>query len=153
MLYLKEGDLYKNVRMLTETVKSPFYGGIYLLRRGDVEDTWTLSPYDEDNDKILSGSNYISDISHDDMSLLINDDTVLEYYRPANSILVKPKKRELDICVGDLVEFYENSSYGYVTDVYKNIDDFVYVLSVPSPFTTTKIVKREEIKKVYKKVN
>lgn len=153
MLYLKEGDLYKNVRMITETVKSPFYGDIYLLRRGDVEDTWTLSPYDEDNDKILSGSNYISDISHDDMSLLINDDTVLEYYRPANSILVKPKKKELDIAVGDLVEFGENPSYAFVTSIYKSIDDFIYVLSLSSNTTITRIAKKEAIKKVYKKIN
>lgn len=153
MLYLKEGDLYKNVRMLTKTVKSPFYGDIYILIRGDEDDTWILAPYDEENDKVSYGSNYVSNRAYDDMLRIINDDTMLEYYRPSNYNSIKPKKRELDICVGDLVEFYENSSYGYVTDVYKNIDDFVYVLSVPSPLTTTKIVKREEIKKVYKKVN
>lgn len=151
MIYLKEGDLYKNVRMLTETVKSPFYGDIYLLRRGDVEDTWTLSPYDEDNDKIISGSNYISDISHDDMSLLINDDTVLEYYKSSNSNPIKSK--EIDIAVGDLVEFGENPSYAFVTSIYKSVDDFIYVLSLSSNTTITRIAKKEAIKKVYKKIN
>ena len=69
MLYLKEGDLYKNVRILAGTSKSPFYGDVYILRRGDKEDTWTLSSYDEETGKICEGSNYISDISYDDMLL------------------------------------------------------------------------------------
>ena len=66
MLYLKEGDLYKNVRMLTETVKSPFYGDIYILIRGEKADTWTLAAYYEENNIIPPhSSNYISDISYD----------------------------------------------------------------------------------------
>lgn len=154
MLYLKEGDLYKNIRMLTKEIRSPYYGEIYILVKGDVEDTWTLAHYDGENNKIIpNSSNYISDISYNDMLLLINDDTALEYYRPANSILVKPKKKELDIAVGDLVEFGENSRYAYVTGIYKSIDDFIYVLSVSSILTTTEMVKGEEIKKVYKKIN
>lgn len=151
MLYLKEGDLYKNVRMLTETVKSPFYGDIYILIRGDVEDSWTLSNYDEEDNKILPNSNYISDISYDDMLLLINDDTALEYYKPSNYNSIKSK--ELDIAVGDLVEFGENSSYAFVTSIYKSIDDFIYVLSLSSNTTITRIAKKEAIKKVYKKIN
>lgn len=164
MLYLREGDLYKNVRMLTETVKSPYYGDIYILRKGDKEGTWTLSSYDEDNNIILPpSSNYISDISYDDMLLFINDDTTLEYYRPSNYNLeyyrqfnynsIKPDNKELDIRVGDLVEFGEKSSYAFVTSIYKSIDDFIYVLSLSSNTTITKIVKKEEIKKVYKKIN
>lgn len=151
MLYLKEGDLYKNVRMLTETVKSPFYGDIYILIRGDVEDSWTLSNYDEEDNKILPNSNYISDISYDDMLLLINDDTALEYYKTSNSNPIKSK--ELDIAVGDLVEFGESPSYAFVTSVYKSIDDFIYVLSLSSNTTITRIAKKEAIKKVYKKIN
>ena len=153
MLYLKEGDLYKNVRMLTEDVKSPFYGDVYILIRGDVEDSWTLSHYDEEDNKILPNSNYISDISYDDMLLLINDDTALEYYKPSNYNSIKPRKRELDISVGDLVEFGENSSYAFVTSIYKSIDDFIYVLSLSSNTTITRIAKKEAIKKVYKKIN
>lgn len=154
MLYLKEGDLYKNVRMLTETVKSPFYGDIYILIRGEKEDTWTLSAYDEDNNIILPhSSNYISDIPYDDMLLFINDDTALEYYKPSNYSPIKPKKKELAICVGDLVEFGENGSYAFVTSIYKSEDDFIYVLSLSSNTTITRIAKKEAIKKVYKKIN
>ena len=154
MLYLKEGDLYKNVRMLTETVKSPFYGDIYILIRGEKADTWTLAAYDEENNIILPhSSNYISDISYDDMLLFINDDTILEYYRPSNYNSIRPKKRELDICVGDLVEFGENGSYAFVTSIYKSEDDFIYVLSLSSSTTITRIAKKEAIKKVYKKIN
>lgn len=152
MLYLKEGDLYKNVRMLTKEIKSPYYGEIYILVKGDVEDTWTLSHYDEENDKILpNSSNYISDISYNDMLLLINDDTALQYYRPSNNNPIKSK--ELDIEVGDLVEFGENPSYAFVTSIYKSIDDFIYVLSLSSNTTITRIAKKEAIKKVYKKIN
>lgn len=150
MLYLKEGDLYKNVRMIAGTFKSPFYGEIYILRRGDEEDTWTLSSYDEENDKVSYDSNYASNRTSDDMLRIINDGT-LEYYKSSNSNPVKSK--ELDIGVGDLVEFGENNSYAYVTDIYKGIDDFIYVLRVASSLTITEIVKREEIKKVYKKIN
>lgn len=153
MLYLKEGDLYRNVRIIVGEFKSPFYGNIYILRRGDIEDTWTLSNYDEDNEKVSEGSNYISNISSDDMLLLINDDTALEYYRPANSIPTEPKKKELNIRVGDLVEFGENSSYAFVTSIYKSEDDFIYVLSLSSNTTITRIAKKEAIKKVYKKIN
>ena len=152
MLYLKEGDLYKNIRMLTKEIRSPYYGEIYILVKGDVEDTWTLSPYDEENDKILpNSSNYISDISYNDMLLLINDDTALQYYRPSNNNPIKSK--ELDIEVGDLVEFGENPSYAFVTSVYKSVDDFIYVLSLSSNTTITRIAKKEAIKKVYKKIN
>lgn len=152
MLYLKEGDLYKNVRMLTKEIRSPYYGEIYILVKGDVEDTWTLSPYDEENDKILpNSSNYISDISYKDMLLLINDDTALQYYRPSNNNSIKSK--ELDIEVGDLVEFGENPSYAFVTSIYKSVDDFIYVLSLSSNTTITRIAKKEAIKKVYKKIN
>lgn len=152
MLYLKEGDLYRNVKMLTETVKSPFYGDIYILMKGEKEDTWTLSAYDEENNVILPhSSNYISDISYDDMLLFINDDTALEYYRPSNINSIKSK--ELDIEVGDLVEFGENPSYAFVTSIYKSIDDFIYVLSLSSNTTITRIAKKEAIKKVYKKIN
>lgn len=152
MLYLKEGDLYRNVKMLTETVKSPFYGDIYILMKGEKEDTWTLSAYDEENNIILPhSSNYISDISYDDMLLFINDDTALEYYRPSNINSIKSK--ELDIEVGDLVEFGENPSYAFVTSIYKSIDDFIYVLSLSSNTTITRIAKKEAIKKVYKKIN
>lgn len=152
MLYLKEGDLYKNIRMLTKEIKSPFYGDIYILVKGDVEDTWTLSLYDEENDKILpNNSNYISDISYNDMLLLINDDTALQYYRPSNTNSIKSK--ELDIAVGDLVEFGENPSYAFVTSIYKSVDDFIYVLSLSSNTTITRIAKKEAIKKVYKKIN
>lgn len=152
MLYLKEGDLYKNIRMLTKEIKSPYYGEIYILVKGDVEDTWTLSPYDEENDKILpNSSNYISDISYNDMLLLINDDTALQYYGPSNNNHIKSK--ELDIEVGDLVEFGENPSYAFVTSIYKSVDDFIYVLSLFSNTTITRIAKKEAIKKVYKKMN
>lgn len=152
MLYLKEGDLYKNIRMLTREIKSPFYGELYILVKGDVEGTWTLSHYDEENDKILpNSSNYISDISYNDMLLLINDDTALEYYRPSNHNPIKSK--ELDIAVGDLVEFGENPSYAFVTSIYKSVDDFIYVLSLSSNTTITRIAKKEAIKKVYKKIN
>lgn len=152
MLYLKEGDLYKNVRMLTKEIRSPYYGEIYILVKGDVEDTWTLSPYDEENDKILpNSSNYISDISYNDMLLLINDDTALQYYRSSNNNPIKSK--ELDIEVGDLVEFGENPSYAFVTSIYKSVDDFIYVLSLSSNTTITRIAKKEAIKKVYKKMN
>lgn len=152
MLYLKEGDLYKNIRMLTKEIKSPYYGEIYILVKGDVEDTWTLSPYDEGNDKILpNSSNYISDISYNDMLLLINDDTALQYYKPSNHNPIKSK--ELDIEVGDLVEFGENPSYAFVTSIYKSVDDFIYVLSLSSNTTITRIAKKEAIKKVYKKMN
>lgn len=152
MLYLKEGDLYKNIRMLTKEIRSPYYGEIYILVKGDVEDTWTLSPYDEENDKILpNSSNYISDISYNDMLLLINDDTALQYYRPSNNNPIKSK--ELDIVVGDLVEFGENPSYAFVTSIYKSVDDFIYVLSLSSNTTITRIAKKEAIKKVYKKIN
>lgn len=153
MLYLREGDLYRNVRIIAGEFKSPFYGNIYILRRGDIEDTWTLSSYDEDNEKVGEGSNYISNISSDDMLLLINDDTALEYYRSVNSIPTKPEKKELDIRVGDLVEFGENSSYAFVTSIYKSVDDFIYVLSLSSNTTITRIAKKEAIKKVYKKIN
>lgn len=152
MLYLKEGDLYKNIRMLTKEIKSPYYGEIYILIKGDVEDTWTLSHYDEENDKILpNSSNYISDISYNDMLLLINDDTALQYYRSSNNNHIKSK--ELDIEVGDLVEFGENPSYAFVTSIYKSVDDFIYVLSLSSNTTITRIAKKEAIKKVYKKIN
>ena len=152
MLYLKEGDLYKNIRMLTKEIKSPYYGEIYILVKGDVEDTWTLSPYDGENDKILpNSSNYISDISYNDMLLLINDDTALQYYKPSNHNLIKSK--ELDIEVGDLVEFGENPSYAFVTSIYKSEDNFIYVLSLSSNTTITRIAKKEAIKKVYKKIN
>lgn len=152
MLYLKEGDLYKNVRMLTKEIKSPYYGEIYILIKGDVEDTWTLSHYDEENDKILpNSSNYISDISYNDMLLLINDDTALQYYRSSNNNPIKSK--ELNIEVGDLVEFGENPSYAFVTSIYKSVDDFIYVLSLSSNTTITRIAKKEAIKKVYKKIN
>lgn len=151
MLYLKEGDLYKNIRMLTKEIRSPYYGEIYILVRGDVEDTWTLSHYDEENDKILPNSNYISDISYNDMLLLINDDTALQYYRPSNHNSIKSK--ELDIAVGDLVEFGENPSYAFVTSIYKSEDNFIYVLSLSSNTTITRIAKKEAIKKVYKKIN
>lgn len=152
MLYLKEGDLYKNIRMLTKEIKSPYYGEIYILIKGDVEDTWTLSHYDEENDKILpNSSNYISDISYNDMLLLINDDTALQYYRSSNNNPIKSK--ELDIEVGDLVEFGENPSYAFVTSIYKSVDDFIYVLSLSSNTTITRIAKKEAIKKVYKKIN
>lgn len=152
MLYLKEGDLYKNIRMLTKETKSPYYGEVYILVKGDIEDTWTLSHYDEENDKILpNSSNYISDISYNDMLLLINDDTALQYYKPSNHNLIKSK--ELDIEVGDLVEFGENPSYAFVTSIYKSVDDFIYVLSLSSNTTITRIAKKEAIKKVYKKIN
>lgn len=152
MLYLKEGDLYKNVRMLTKEIKSPYYGEIYILVKGDVEDTWTLSSYDEENDKILpNSSSYISDISYNDMLLLINDYTALQYYKPSNNNHIKSK--ELDIEVGDLVEFGENPSYAFVTSIYKSVDDFIYVLSLSSNTTITRIAKKEAIKKVYKKMN
>lgn len=152
MLYLKEGDLYKNIRMLTKEIRSPYYGEIYILVKGDVEDTWTLSPYDGENDKILpNSSNYISDISYNDMLLLINDDTALQYYKPSNHNLIKSK--ELDIEVGDLVEFGENPSYAFVTSIYKSEDNFIYVLSLSSNTTITRIAKKEAIKKVYKKIN
>ena len=153
MLYLKEGDLYKNVKMLGGTIESPFYGEIYILIRGDVEDTWTLASYDEENDKVIYDSNYISNIESDDMLKFINDDTMLEYYKSSNYNSIKPKKRELDICVGDLVEFGENSSYAFVTSIYKSVDDFIYVLSLSSNTTITRIAKKEAIKKVYKKIN
>ena len=151
MLYLKEGDLYKNVKMLGGTIESPFYGEIYILIRGDVEDTWTLASYDEENDKVIYDSNYISNIDSDDMLKFINDDTMLEYYKSSNSNPIKSK--ELDIEVGDLVEFGENPSYAFVTSIYKSVDDFIYVLSLSSNTTITKIVKKEDIKKVYKKIN
>lgn len=152
MLYLKEGDLYKNIRMLTKEIRSPYYGELYILVKGDVEDTWTLSHYDEENDKILpNSSNYISDISYNDMLLLINDDTALQYYRASNNSHIKSK--ELDIEVGDLVEFGENPSYAFVTSIYKSVDDFIYVLSLSSNTTITRIAKKEAIKKVYKKIN
>lgn len=152
MLYLKEGDLYKNIRMLTKEIRSPYYGEIYILVKGDVEDTWTLSHYDEENDKILpNSSNYISDISYNDMLLLINDDTALQYYRSSNNNPIKSK--ELNIEVGDLVEFGENPSYAFVTSIYKSVDDFIYVLSLSSNTTITRIAKKEAIKKVYKKIN
>lgn len=151
MLYLKEGDLYKNVRMLTEIIKSPFYGDVYILIRGDEEDTWTLAPYDEENDKVDTSSNYVSDITSDDMLRIINDDTLLEYYKSSNSNPIKSK--ELDIAVGDLVEFGENNSYAFVTSIYKSVDDFIYVLSLSSNTTITRIAKKEAIKKVYKKIN
>lgn len=151
MLYLKEGDLYKNVKMLGGTIKSPFYGEIYILIRGDVEDTWTLASYDEENDKVIYDSNYISNIDSDDMLKFINDDTMLEYYKSLNSNPIKSK--ELDIEVGDLVEFGENPSYAFVTSIYKSVDDFIYVLSLSSNTTITRIAKKEAIKKVYKKIN
>ena len=151
MLYLKEGDLYKNVKMLGGTIESPFYGEIYILIRGDVEDTWTLSSYDEENDKVIYDSNYISNIDSDDMLKFINDDTMLEYYKSSNSNPIKSK--ELDIEVGDLVEFGENPSYAFVTSIYKSVDDFIYVLSLSSNTTITRIAKKEAIKKVYKKIN
>lgn len=152
MLYLKEGDLYKNIRMLTKEIKSPYYGEIYILVKGDVEDTWTLSHYDEENDKILpNSSNYISDISYNDMLLLINDDTALQYYKSSNNNPIK--SNELYIEVGDLVEFGENPSYAFVTSIYKSVDDFIYVLSLSSNTTITRIAKKEAIKKVYKKMN
>lgn len=151
MLYLKEGDLYKNVRMLGGTVESPFYGEIYILIRGDVEDTWTLAYYDEENDKVSYGSNYVSNRESDDMLRIINDDTRLEYYKSSNSNPIKSK--EIDIAVGDLVEFGENPSYAFVTSIYKSVDDFIYVLSLSSNTTITRIAKKEAIKKVYKKIN
>lgn len=151
MLYLKEGDLYKNVKMLGGTIESPFYGEIYILIRGDVEDTWTLASYDEENDKVIYDSNYISNIDSDDMLKFINDDTRLEYYKSSNSNPIKSK--ELDIEVGDLVEFGENPSYAFVTSIYKSVDDFIYVLSLSSNTTITRIAKKEAIKKVYKKIN
>lgn len=153
MLYLKEGDLYKNVRMLTKEIKSPFYGDIYILVKGDVEDTWTLSSYDAENDKVDYGynSSYTSNITSDDMLRIINDDTLLEYYKSSNSNHIKSK--ELDIEVGDLVEFGENPSYAFVTSIYKSVDDFIYVLSLSSNTTITRIAKKEAIKKVYKKMN
>ena len=151
MLYLKEGDLYKNVKMLGGTVESPFYGEIYILIRGDEEDTWTLASYDEENDKVIYDSNYISNIESDDMLKFINDDTKLEYYKSSNYNPIKSK--ELDIAVGDLVEFGENSSYAFVTSIYKSVDDFIYVLSLSSNTTITRIAKKEAIKKVYKKIN
>ena len=151
MLYLKEGDLYKNVKMLGGTIESPFYGEIYILIRGDVEDTWTLASYDEENDKVIYDSNYISNIDSDDMLKFINDDTMLEYYKSSNSNPIKSK--ELEIEVGDLVEFGENPSYAFVTSIYKSIDDFIYVLSLSSNTTITRIAKKETIKKVYKKIN
>lgn len=151
MLYLKEGDLYKNVKMLGGTIESPFYGEIYILIRGDVEDTWTLASYDEENDKVIYDSNYISNIDSDDMLKFINDDTMLEYYKSSNSNPIKSK--ELDIEVGDLVEFGENPSYAFVTSIYKSVDDFIYVLSLSSNTTITRIAKKEAIKKVYKKIN
>ena len=151
MLYLKEGDLYKNVKMLGGTIESLFYGEIYILIRGDVEDTWTLASYDEENDKVIYDSNYISNIESDDMLKFINDDTMLEYYKSSNSNPIKSK--ELDIEVGDLVEFGENPSYAFVTSIYKSIDDFIYVLSLSSNTTITRIAKKEAIKKVYKKIN
>ena len=151
MLYLKEGDLYKNVKMLGGTIESPFYGEIYILIRGDVEDTWTLSSYDEENDKVIYDSNYISNIDSDDMLKFINDDTMLEYYKSSNSNPIKSK--ELDIEVGDLVEFGENPSYAFVTSIYESVDDFIYVLSLSSNTTITRIAKKEAIKKVYKKIN
>ena len=151
MLYLKEGDLYKNVKMLGGIVESPFYGEIYILIRGDVEDTWTLASYDEENDKVIYDSTYISNIESDDMLKFINDDTMLEYYKSSNSNPIKSK--ELDIEVGDLVEFGENPSYAFVTSIYKSVDDFIYVLSLSSNTTITRIAKKEAIKKVYKKIN
>lgn len=151
MLYLKEGDLYKNVKMLGGIIESPFYGEIYILIRGDVEDTWTLASYDEENDKVIYDSNYISNIDSDDMLKFINDDTRLEYYKSSNSNPIKSK--ELDIEVGDLVEFGENPSYAFVTSIYKSVDDFIYVLSLSSNTTITRIAKKEAIKKVYKKIN
>ena len=151
MLYLKEGDLYKNVKMLGGTIESPFYGEIYILIRGDVEDTWTLASYDEENDKVIYDSNYIGNIDSDDMLKFINDDTMLEYYKSSNSNPIKSK--ELEIEVGDLVEFGENPSYAFVTSIYKSIDDFIYVLSLSSNTTITRIAKKETIKKVYKKIN
>ena len=151
MLYLKEGDLYKNVKMLGGTIESPFYGEIYILIRGDVEDTWTLASYDEENDKVIYDSNYISNIESDDMLKFINDDTMLEYYKSSNFNLIKSK--ELDIEVGDLVEFGENPSYAFVISIYKSVDDFIYVLSLSSNTTITRIAKKEAIKKVYKKIN
>jgi hypothetical protein len=151
MLYLKEGDLYKNVRIFGGLVKSPFYGHTYILIKGEVEDTWTLSYYDEENDKILPNSSYVSNISYDDMLLLINDDTALQYYKPSNHNLIKSK--ELDIEVGDLVEFGENPSYAFVTSIYKSVEDFIYVLSLSSNTSITRIAKKEAIKKVYKKIN
>lgn len=151
MLYLKEGDLYKNVRMIGGKTESPFYGEIYILIRGDKKDTWTLADYDEENDKVIYGSNYMSNRESDDMLRIINDDTRLEYYKSSNSNPIKSKK--LDIAVGDLVEFGENSSYAFVTSIYKSIDDFIYVLSLSSNTTITRIAKKEAIKKVYKKIN
>ena len=151
MLYLKEGDLYKNVKMLGGTIESPFYGEIYILIRGDVEDTWTLASYDDENDKVIYDSNYISNIDSDDMLKFINDGTMLEYYKSLNSNPIKSK--ELDIEVGDLVEFGENTSYAFVTSIYKSVDDFIYVLSLSSNTTITRIAKKETIKKVYKKIN
>lgn len=151
MLYLKEGDLYKNVRMLGGTAESPFYGEIYILIRGDGEDTWTLAYYDEENDKVSYGSNYVSNRESDYMLRIINDDTRLEYYKSSNSNPIKSK--ELDIAVGDLVEFGENPSYAFVTSIYKSVDDFIYVLSLSSNTTITRIAKKEAIKKVYKKIN
>ena len=151
MLYLKEGDLYKNVKMLGGTIESPFYGEIYILIRGDVEDTWTLASYDEENDKVIYDSTYISNIESDDMLKFINDDTMLEYYKSSNSNPIKSK--ELEIEVGDLVEFGENPSYAFVTSIYKSVDDFIYVLSLSSNTTITRIAKKEAIKKVYKKIN
>ena len=153
MLYLKEGALYKNVRRVGRTIPGPFYGEVYILIQGEKEDTWTLSTYDEETNKIGYSSCYTANRTYDDMMRIINDDTLLEYYRPSNYNSIKPKKKELDIRVGDLVEFGENSSYAFVTSIYKSVDDFIYVLSLSSNTTITRIAKKEAIKKVYKKIN
>ena len=154
MLYLKEGDLYKNVRMLTKEIKSPFYGDIYILMKGEKEDTWTLSAYDEENNIILPhSSNYISDISYDDMLLFINDDTILEYYKQSNYISIKPKKEESDICVGDLVFYGNTNIQATITGIYKDGDNFIYTAALLSDSTHINIVRRGAINEVYKKIN
>ena len=84
MLYPREWDLYKNVRMLTGTIESPYYGDIYIVIKGEEEDAWTLSYYDEEEDKVCYGYNYITNIPYDDLLRIINDDTMLEYYKNIN---------------------------------------------------------------------
>ena len=159
MLYLKEGDLYKNVRMLEGEIESLFYGDVYILIKGRKEDTWTLAAYDEENDKVRYGYNYISNVESDDMLRFINDDTILEYYKSSNSNFIKPKncnpikstEEELDVCVGDFVTRKRGNS-GVIEGIYKTPSgDIVYLLRMTS--NDLCIMLKSEIKEVYKKIN
>lgn len=153
MLYLKEGDLYKNVRMLGGTIPGPSYGKIYILIKGYKKDTWTLAAYDEDNNRIIQGVYYISNVPYDDMLLLINNDSVLEYYKQSNYISIKPKKEESDICVGDLVFYGNTNIQAIITGIYKDGDNFIYTAALLSDSTHISIVRRGAINEVYKKIN